>query len=29
MAKQITIAGNPIRKYKIVYGANPEAAVEL
>ncbi len=27
--KQITIAGNPIRNYKIVYGSNQEAAVEL
>ena len=29
MGKQITIAGNPLRKYKIVYGSNPEAALEL
>ncbi|MGN1346589.1 MAG: DUF4838 domain-containing protein, partial [Eubacteriales bacterium] len=29
MQKQITIAGNPLRKYKIVYGTNPEAAVVL
>lgn len=29
MAKKITVAGNPIEKYRIVYGSNPEAALEL
>ena len=29
MAKQITIAGTPIAKYKIVYGKSLDAALEL